>query len=179
MTTLILFNKPYGVVCQFSPHEKHPTLKNFIPITHVYPAGRLDTDSEGLLLLTDNGSLQYKLSHPDHHLPKTYWVQVEGEPSDKAIKELRTGVNLGPYTTRPALVKQIDPPEIPSRNPPVRYRKSIPTNWLEIILNEGKNRQIRHMTAKVGYPTLRLIRYSIGNYNISSLNFGQWSIQDN
>ncbi|HVC50376.1 MAG TPA: pseudouridine synthase [Burkholderiales bacterium] len=174
MTTLILFNKPYGVICQFSPDKKHPTLKNFINIPDVYPAGRLDTNSEGLLLLTNNGVFQHQLSHPDHHLPKTYWVQVEGEPSTKALAQMESGINLGNYTTRPAKVRRIPPPDIPPRNPPVRFRQSIPTSWLELVLKEGKNRQVRHMTAKTGYPTLRLIRYSIGNYNIDNLKPGQW-----
>jgi len=178
---IILFNKPFNVVCQFSPHDPqngkpgHPTLKDFIPIPSVYPAGRLDTDSEGLLILTDDGNLQHRLSHPKHKQIKTYWVQVEGAPTIEALQPLTTGINLGDFTTKPAQVKIItEPVHLWPRNPPIRERKTIPTTWLEIKISEGKNRQIRRMTAKVGFPTLRLIRYAIGQHSIDQLASGEY-----
>jgi 23S rRNA pseudouridine2457 synthase len=175
MSRIIVFNKPCGVVCQFSPDGLHPTLKDYISIPGVYAAGRLDTDSEGLLLLTDDGSLQHRLSHPRHKLPKTYWVQVEGIPSPAAMSRLAEGVDLGDFFTRPAKVRLLDePPSLWPRNPPIRYRKNVPTRWLELILEEGKNRQVRRMTAKVGFPTLRLIRWAIGPYSLEGLQPGQW-----
>jgi 23S rRNA pseudouridine2457 synthase len=178
MSRLILFNKPYGVVCQFSPGHSggtHPTLKEFIPIPDVYAAGRLDTDSEGLLILTDDGALQQRISDPRHKWPKTYWVQVEGIPDQAALDQLERGVDLGDCVTRPAQAKLIaEPPGLWPRNPPIRYRKNIPTQWLEITLREGKNRQVRRMTAKVGFPTLRLIRYAIGAYTLENLAPGTW-----
>ena len=172
---LILFNKPFNVVCQFSPHEKHETLKDFIAIPNVYAAGRLDTDSEGLLILTDDGALQHKLSHPKHKEVKTYWAQVEGAPQDADLAPLRIGIDLGDFVTQPAQANIIAAPHgLWLREPPIRERKAIATTWLEIKISEGKNRQVRRMTAKIGYPTLRLIRYSIGDYTIDGLNVGEW-----
>lgn len=172
---LILFNKPYGVICQFSPHEKHETLKDYIAVPGVYAAGRLDTDSEGLLILTDDGRLQHRISHPKHKEFKTYWVQVEGDPSDEALEPLRHGVDLGDFITQPARVRRIAEPEnLWPRNPPIRERKAIPTTWLEVIISEGKNRQVRRMTAKVGFPTLRLIRYAVGQHVLDGIAPGEW-----
>ena len=172
---IILFNKPFNVVCQFSPHEKHPTLKDYINTPNVYAAGRLDTDSEGLLILTDDGALQHQLSHPKRKQIKTYWAQVEGLTLDADLAPLRMGVDLGDFTTLPAQVSIIaEPHGLWLREPPIRERKLIPTTWLEIRITEGKNRQVRRMTAKIGFPTLRLIRYSIGDYTLEGLNIGEW-----
>lgn len=172
---LILFNKPYGVICQFSPHEKHETLKDYIAVPGVYAAGRLDTDSEGLLILTDDGRLQHRISHPKHKEFKTYWVQVEGDPSDESLEPLRHGVDLGDFITQPARVRRIaEPANLWPRNPPIRERKVIPTTWLEVIISEGKNRQVRRMTAKVGFPTLRLIRYAVGQHVLDGIAPGEW-----
>lgn len=172
---LILFNKPYGVICQFSPHEKHETLKDYIAVPGVYAAGRLDTDSEGLLILTDDGRLQHRLSHPKHKEFKTYWVQVEGDPDDEALEPLRKGVDLGDFMTQPARVRRMDEPAgLWPRNPPIRERKAIPVAWLEVIISEGKNRQVRRMTAKVGFPTLRLIRYAVGAHTLDQIAPGEW-----
>ncbi len=174
---IILFNKPFNVVCQFSLHEKHPTLKDFIPIPNVYSAGRLDTDSEGLLILTDDGGLQHKLSHPKHKEIKTYWVQVEGAATDVDLQPLKKGVDLGDFVTQPAQASIIaEPHELWLREPPIRERKAIPTTWLEIKIFEGKNRQVRRMTAKIGFPTLRLIRYAIGSYTIDGIENGQFKV---
>jgi 23S rRNA pseudouridine2457 synthase len=175
MRQVILFNKPYGVVCQFSADGKHPTLKDYIPIADVYAAGRLDTDSEGLLILTDDGRLQHQLAHPKHKLPKTYWVQVEGEITEDALMALMSGVDLGDFVTAPAHAQQIEEPAgLWSRTPPVRFRLSVPTSWIALTITEGKNRQVRRMTAKVGFPTLRLIRAKIGNWTVDGLPPGQY-----
>ena len=175
MARLILFNKPYGVVCQFSADGMHPTLKEFISIPDVYPAGRLDTDSEGLLILTDDGKLQQRISDPRHKWPKTYWVQVEGVPDQAALDQLAHGINLGDGFTRPAQVQLItEPTGLWPRDPPIRWRKNKPTQWLKLTLHEGKNRQVRRMTAKIGFPTLRLIRYAIGAYTLDKLDPGAW-----
>lgn len=173
MPELILFNKPYGVICQFSRHELHPTLKDHIAIPGIYPAGRLDTDSEGLLLLTGEGALQHRISDPRWKLPKTYWVQVEGRITEEQLAALRAGVDLGDFITRPAQVRQIDPPALWERKPPVRFRKTVPDCWLEIIISEGKNRQVRRMTAKVGLPTLRLVRAAIGPWQLGDMQPGE------
>ena len=172
---LILFNKPYGVICQFSAHETHPTLKDYIAMPGVYAAGRLDTDSEGLLILTDDGALQHRLSHPRHKQSKTYWAQVEGAATDADLAPLRRGVDLGDFVTQPAQARIIAEPEgLWPRDPPIRERKAIPTTWLEIIISEGKNRQVRRMTAKIGFPTLRLVRYAIGEHTLDGLAPGAW-----
>lgn len=175
MPRLILFNKPYGVICQFSGDEGRPTLKHFIDVPGVYAAGRLDTDSEGLLLLTDDGALQHRITDPRHKLPKTYLAQVEGEPDEAALALLRAGLDLGDFVTRPCEAGRVAEPDwLWPRDPPVRFRKSVPTAWLELVLREGKNRQVRRMTAKAGYPTLRLIRTRIGDYVLGDLAPGQW-----
>ncbi len=168
--TLVLFNKPYGVVCQFSSHPSRPTLKQFVAVDDVYPAGRLDWDSEGLVVLTADGRLQHRISDPRAKLPKVYWVQVEGEPSDEALQRLRAGVALGELVTLPAEVRRIDEPAgLWARQPPIRVRRAIPTAWLELVLREGKNRQVRRMTAAAGHPTLRLIRWRVGPWNLEDL----------
>lgn len=180
---IILFNKPFNVVCQFSPHDPnngkdgHPTLKDFIPIPDVYAAGRLDTDSEGLLILTDDGAIQHRLSDPKHKEIKTYWVQVEGAATDNDLQPLRLGVDLGDFFTKPAEARVINAPQnLWPRDPPIRERKAIPTTWLEIKIAEGKNRQVRRMTAKVGFPTLRLIRYAIGKYTLDDISLGDYKV---
>ena len=172
---LIEFNKPFGVICQFSPSGAKPTLKNFIPLPDVYPVGRLDTGSEGLLLLTDDGRLQSLIADPRHKLPKTYWAQVEGAPGDAELAPLRRGVDLGDFVTLPASVGLIGVPRgLWLRDPPVRFRKSIPTSWLTVTIREGKNRQVRRMTAKIGFPTLRLVRVGVGDWTLGDLPPGQW-----
>ncbi len=171
---LILFNKPYGVLSQFTDTGGRSTLADYIRVENVYPAGRLDRDSEGLLLLTDDGRLQNRLSDPRFKQPKTYWVQVENEPDDEALERLRRGVTLDGKLTAPAKVRAIAEPELWPRDPPIRVRKAIPVCWLELTLTEGRNRQVRRMTAAVGHPTLRLVRYSIGPHTIEGLNPGQW-----
>lgn len=175
MSRLILLNKPYGVICQFSADEKHPTLKDYVPVPGVYPAGRLDTDSEGLLILTDDGRLQHRITDPRHKLAKTYWVQVEGLPDEAALEKLRRGVDLGDFVTLPAAAQAMDEPRgLWPRNPPVRFRKAIPTSWISLTIREGKNRQVRRMTAAVGHPTLRLIRWSVGEWTLQGLAPGEW-----
>ncbi len=175
MARMIVFNKPYNVLTQFTDQSGRTTLKDFIDIPGVYPAGRLDRDSEGLVVLTDDGPTQQRISHPKHSLGKSYWVQVEKVPDDAALKRLRKGVELNDGLTNPARVKIIQEPKgIWPRVPPIRSRAQIPTCWLEITLTEGRNRQIRRMTAAVGHPTLRLIRYSIGHITLNDLAPGKW-----
>jgi len=172
---LIAFNKPFGVACKFGPEPARQTLADYIELEGVYPAGRLDTDSEGLLLLTDDGALQARIAEPKHKLPKMYWAQVEGIPSLAALDGLRKGVNLGDFTTQPAHAGVIEePPKLWPRQPPIRYRAKIPTAWIELTISEGKNRQVRRMTAKVGLPTLRLIRAAIGKITVAGLALGAW-----
>ena len=180
MARIILFNKPYGVLSQFTSEDGHPGLKEFIPIPGVYAAGRLDADSEGLLILTDDGALQHRLADPRHKLPKTYWAQVEGAPDDDALAPLRLPMDLGDFVSRPARARVIpEPPGLWPRIPPVRFRKAIPTTWIEIQLTEGKNRQVRRMTAKSGFPTMRLIRAAIGRLELGDLQPGQWRDEKN
>jgi 23S rRNA pseudouridine2457 synthase len=175
MSQVILFNKPYGVVCQFSHDGLHPTLADYISMPGFYPAGRLDTDSEGLLLLTDDGKLQHRITDPKHKLPKTYWAQVEGVPDDAALQRLRSGVKLSDFVTQPAVVQLMDEPAgLWQRDPPIRFRKDIPTSWLQLTIREGKNRQVRRMTAAVGFPTLRLIRHAIGDWKLDGIPQGKW-----
>jgi len=175
MSKLIAFNKPFQVLCQFTDSERRATLADFIPLRGVYAAGRLDRDSEGLLLLTDNGRLQHRITDPRRHCWKVYWVQVEGIPTPAALKELAGGVLLKDGLTRPARAQLIQEPEdLWARMPPIRERHHIPTSWLQIALQEGRNRQIRRMTAAVGFPTLRLIRYAIAGINLTGLSPGQW-----
>lgn len=177
MARLILFNKPFDVLSQFTD-TKSPsprlTLSNYIDVPKVYPAGRLDRDSEGLLLLTDDGRLQARISSPKSRTPKTYLAQVEGAPTDAGLAPLRTGVTLKDGRTRPAEVRLIDPPDLWERDPPVRYRKSVPDTWIELTITEGRNRQVRRMTAAVGFPTLRLVRWRVGDWSLDDLAPGSW-----
>jgi len=173
MAKLVLFNKPYGVLSQFTSQDGFKTLADYIDEPGVYAAGRLDKNSEGLLVLTDDGVLQNRITSPKHKQPKTYWVQVEGSPDEAALNALRQGVELKDGWTRPANVRPIEAPDVWPRNPPIRERKSIPTAWLEVTLTEGRNRQVRRMTAAVGLPTLRLIRFRIGSWSIEGLSPGQ------
>ena len=172
----IIFHKPYGVLSQFTQESpKHITLKEYIDVPDVYAVGRLDWDSEGLLLLTNDGQLQHRLAHPRFSHQRTYWAQVEPIPDINAINQLQSGVEIQDYRTRPAQVRLLlEEPSVVQRIPPIRFRKSIPTAWLEMTLTEGKNRQVRRMTAAVGFPTLRLIRISIGNIQLDDLSPGQW-----
>jgi len=175
VSRLILLNKPYGVICQFSPDGMHATLADHVDVPGVYPAGRLDTDSEGLLLLTDDGVLQHRITDPKHKLVKRYRVQVEREPDEAALDRMRGGLQLKDGPTRPCLVERIaEPADLWPRDPPVRHRLSVPTCWLEIGISEGRNRQVRRMTAAIGHPTLRLIRVAIGPWELGSLQPGQW-----
>jgi 23S rRNA pseudouridine2457 synthase len=172
---LIAFNKPFGVACKFSPELGRKTLADYIDVRSVYAAGRLDTDSEGLLLITDDGVLQARITQPNHKMAKVYWAQVEGSPSQTALEQLRNGVNLGDFTTQPADANLIEEPqELWPRVPPIRFRAKIPTAWIELAIREGKNRQVRRMTAKVGFPTLRLIRAAIGEVSVEGLALGTW-----
>lgn len=176
---LIRFNKPYGVLSQFTPEGRWRGLKDFIDLPGVYVAGRLDADSEGLLLLTDDGKLQARIADPRFKMEKTYWVQVEGVPTDEALAALRNGVQLNDGPTRPARTRLLDPPPVVwNREPPIRERKLIPTAWLELAISEGRNRQVRRMTAAVGLPTLRLIRAAIGPYTLDGLAPGTWLEQN-
>ncbi len=175
MSTLVFFNKPYGVLSQFTPEGKWRALAEFIPVKGVYAVGRLDADSEGLLILTDDGKLQAKIADPKHKLEKTYWVQVEGIPDEAALDRLRAGIALADFTAQPAKVRRVDEPaNLWTRDPPIRHRAAIPTAWLEIRIAEGKNRQVRRMTAAIGYPTLRLIRAAIGAATLDGLAPGAW-----
>ena len=177
MTRLLLFNKPFDVLAQFtdrgSPTQRR-TLSDFVEVPGVYPAGRLDRDSEGLLLLTDDGRLQARIADPRFKLPKTYLVQVEGAPDEAALDRLRRGVVLNDGLTRPADVMPVDPPHLWERDPPVRFRKSVPDHWLSLTIREGRNRQVRRMTAAVGLPTLRLVRWSVGPWSLDGLAPGTW-----
>ncbi len=174
MPRLILFHKPYDVLCQFSGGEGRATLADFVNVPGVYPAGRLDRDSEGLVVLTDIGWLQHRIADPRHKLAKTYLVQVEGEPDGEALRRLAAGVTLKDGPTRPAQATRIAPPDVPERDPPVRFRKSIPTAWLRLVIREGRNRQVRRMTAAAGHPTLRLLRTHVGPWRLGGLAAGQW-----
>lgn len=175
MARLILFNKPAGVLSQFTAEgSNHRVLADHITLAGVYPAGRLDRDSEGLLLLTDDGKLQARIADPKYRKPKTYLVQVEGVPDDAALMALAQGVTLKDGPTRPAEVRRIDAPDIWPRVPPIRYRKSVPDSWIELVITEGRNRQVRRMTAHVGHPTLRLIRWRIGDWSLDGIAPGTW-----
>lgn len=176
MTQLILFNKPYGVVTQFSGEIYEQTLSAFIKMPDFYAAGRLDKNSEGLLLLTNNGALQHQLSHPKFNKKKYYWVQVEGVPSDANLQPLRNGLILKDISFLPAEVNLINEPALWPRNPPIRVRQNIPTSWIEIILKEGKNHQVRKMTAAIGFPTLRLVRHKIGEWELGDLQPGEYQL---
>ena len=172
MARVVLFHKPWGVLSQFTDAAGRPTLADYIDLPGVYPAGRLDRDSEGLMVLTDDGRLNARLTQPGHRVSKTYWVQIEGEPGATALEVLRSGVELKEGRTRPARVERMEPPDLPERDPPIRVRQRIPTCWLAVTLQEGRNRQVRRMTAAVGHPTLRLVRYRIGSWTLDGLGRG-------
>jgi 23S rRNA pseudouridine2457 synthase len=178
MTRLIAFNKPYGVLCQFTDKgtvgSARPTLSDYIAVPSVYPAGRLDLDSEGLMLLTDDGRLQARIADPRHKLPKTYLVQVEGDVGEDALMALRQGVVLKDGLTRPAEAQRIDDPKLWPRDPPIRVRQNIPDCWIKLTIREGRNRQVRRMTAAVGHPTLRLVRWAIGDWTVEGIGLGEW-----
>jgi 23S rRNA pseudouridine2457 synthase len=172
---LLLFNKPYGVLCQFTREGARRCLADYIDMPGVYPAGRLDADSEGLVVLTDDGALQARIADPAHKLPKRYWVQVEGSPEEPALQSLRRGILLDGLLTKPAEARVIGPPPgLWTRDPPIRERKHIPTAWMELVLREGRNRQVRRMTAAAGHPTLRLVRASVGDWSLEGLSPGEW-----
>jgi len=175
---LIVFNKPFNVLCQFTDKEGRRTLADFISVPRVRPAGRLDYDSEGLLLLTDDGALQNRIAEPKHKLPKTYWAQIEGVPDMETLEKLRRGVQLSDGRTRPAEVRVIPEPVLWPRDPPIRMRRNIPTTWIELAITEGRNRQVRRMTAAVGFPTLRLVRVAVGPYQLAGLAPGAWREAD-
>lgn len=178
MSHLILFNKPYGVLPQFTDKgtegSPRPTLSAFIDVPNVYPAGRLDMDSEGLMLLTDDGRLQAQIADPRHKMPKCYLVQVEGAVGDDALQKLRSGLKLNDGMTLPALAEAIEPPALWPRDPPIRVRKTVPDSWIRLTIREGRNRQVRRMTAAVGHPTLRLVRWSVGDWSVEGLPPGKW-----
>jgi 23S rRNA pseudouridine2457 synthase len=174
MSRLILFNKPYLVLCQFRDNDGRPVLADHIPLPGIYPAGRLDHDSEGLLLLTDDGLLQSRIADPRWKLPKTYWAQVEGNVDEAALEQLRSGVLLNDGPTLPAEAEKMEPPSLWEREPPIRYRASIPTSWIRLTIREGRNRQVRRMTAAAGFPTLRLVRAAIGPWTLENLLPGEW-----
>jgi len=174
MANLLIFNKPFQVLSQFTDKQGRMTLADFITVPEVFPAGRLDYDSEGLLLLTDDGRLQHKISHPDKKMKKRYWAQVEGQIQDADLEPVRSGIELNDGPCMPCPARIIDPPEIWERHPPIRDRQSIPTSWIELTLQEGRNRQVRRMTAAIGFPTLRLIRASIGDWSIENIKPGEF-----
>lgn len=174
---IVLFNKPFRVLSQFSREGDKQTLADFIDIRTVYPAGRLDYDSEGLLILTDDGRLQQRIANPRYSKEKEYWVQVEGVASERDLERLRTGVTLKDGPTRPARVQLIEPPPVWDRVPPIRQRKHIPTSWLSLTISEGRNRQVRRMTAHIGYPTLRLIRYRVGDWTLNGIPPGEYRVE--
>lgn len=174
MARLILFNKPFHVLSSFTDQQGRSTLADYLSIKKVYPAGRLDWDSEGLLLLTDDGGLQARISHPKFHLPKTYLVQVEGIPADDSLQKLCRGVELNDGLTLPAKAERISPPPLWPRHPPIRERASVPDSWIKLTITEGRNRQVRRMTAAIGHPTLRLVRWRIGDWELADIRPGQW-----